>query len=321
MNAVLTRARTSAASGRMLLPRFILLATAVFLFTGLGALVAWLRTGHVECAATFFRGPGALYLVLLAVLGFSLCRIVVHQFAPGEPLRPAWFLVLLSAGCHLVSAVCVQFLAAGSSLNFLTQRTASDFYRFGLLVGGPVQMLLLAGGLGSMLLLARRIGIRPRLRLWELFPLAVAGVFAYLQISSLVESVRAGGELTLFDLLSVSTGPLLFLLAAEASLVRRCMACVDGGMIARCWNAFAAAIFLTGLGSLGLWLDGQGMLPAAPATMCRFLCYLASTAYALGPAWQIEAIQRACGGIGVSRFSPVATWLSALRLLNTGRAQ
>jgi hypothetical protein len=95
------------------------------------------------------------------------------------------------------------------------------------------------------------------------------------------------------------------------------LSAAGGGMIARCWNSYAAAIFLTALGNLGLWLDGHGLLNAAPATISCFLCYLAATAYALGPAWQIEAIQSACGEIGVSRFSPLA----ALRLLHTARPQ
>jgi hypothetical protein len=317
-------ARPTAALNRMSLPRFIILATSVFLFTGLGSLLAWLRTGQVECAATFFRGPGALYLVFLAALQFSLCRIAVRQFSIGEALRPAWFLLMLSGGCHLVSAICVQILSVHSPLNPLTHSlsagTASDLYRFGLLVGGPLQMILMAGGLGWMLQLSRRNGMRPQFHLADSVPLAIAGLLAYLQISGLVAATRAGNELTLYDLISAATGPLLILLLAEASLVRSCMSVAGGGMIARCWSSFAAAVFLAALSNLGLWLDAHGLLSAAPATMSRFVSYLAATAYALGPAWQIEAIQSACGKIGVSRFSPVATWLSALRLLNTGRA-
>src|SRR5438132_14288164 len=95
---------------RISLPRFIVLATTVFLLLGLGSLLAWLKTGEVECARAFFLGPGALFLVLLAALEFSLCRIVVRQFGEGEPLRPAWFLIMLAGGCHLVSAVCIQLL-------------------------------------------------------------------------------------------------------------------------------------------------------------------------------------------------------------------
>jgi hypothetical protein len=60
------------------------------LFVGLGAMVAWQITGRSECAETFFRGPGALFLVTLAFFEFALARIVVRQFSPGEPLQPTW---------------------------------------------------------------------------------------------------------------------------------------------------------------------------------------------------------------------------------------
>src|SRR4051794_23661902 len=93
--------RPVAGLARISLPRFILLATSVFLFLGLGSLLAWLCTGRVECVRTFFVGPGALYLIFLAALEFSLCRMVLRQFADGESLRPAWFLIALSGGCHL----------------------------------------------------------------------------------------------------------------------------------------------------------------------------------------------------------------------------
>ena len=56
-------------------------------------------------------------------------------------------------------------------------------------------------------------------------------------------------------------------------------------------SSSSAAIFLTALSSLGFWLDGHGMLDAAPATISCFVGYLAAAAYALGPAWQIEAIR------------------------------
>jgi hypothetical protein len=319
MTASVPYARPAAGLVRMSLTRFILLATSVFLFVGLGSLLAWLYTDRVECLRTFFRGPGAIYLVFLAALAFSLCRLVVRQFSAGEPLRPAWFLLMAAGACQLVGTVCVQILGVYSPLNPLTHgmgapaATAFNLNRFGLLVGGPLEMVLLAGGLGWMLYLCGRSGMRLEFRPADGFPVAIAGVLTCLQISDLM----AGGEVALYDVISTATGPLLILLLAEASLVRNCMSAMGGGMIARCWNSFAAAIFLTALSNLGMWLDGHGLLSAAPATLSCFLCYLAATAYALGPAWQIEAIQHACGEIGVSRFSPLAV----LGLLHTGRTR
>jgi hypothetical protein len=321
--SALMHARPAAGLARISLPRFIILATSVCLFVGLGSLLAWLKTGRVECARAFFVGPGALYLVFLGALEFSLCRIVVRQFSEGESLRPAWFLIMLSAGCHLVSAVTMQILSVPSLLNPLARgisaETAANLYRFGLLAGGPVQMVLLAGGLGWMLRLARQRGILPRIHLSDSFPLAVAGLVTYLQLSDLASLALSGSDPALYDLMAASTGPLYILLLVEASLVKSCMSAAGGGMIAKCWNSFAAAIFLSALSSLGMWLDSHGLLAAQPATISCFLGFFAATAYAVGPAWQIVAIQSACGGIGVPRFSPVATSLSALRLLNTAR--
>jgi len=320
-------AHPAANQSRVSLPRFIVLAASVFLFLGLGSLLAWLYTAEVECARTFFHGPGALYLVLLAALEFPLCRIVVRQFSEGEALRPAWFLIMLSAGCHLVSTVSVQILGVPSPLNPLVRGfdvspvTIANFYGFGLLAGGPLQMLLLAGGLGWMLRLSRRSGILPKFRLSDSIPLSVAGFLTYLQLSDLVATFQAGNELTLYDLMSAATGPLLILLLVEARMVRSCMSAAGGGLIAKCWTSIAVAIWLTAASNVGIWLDAHGLLPPAPATLSCFLGYLAATAYALGPAWQIEAIQSACGEIGVSRFSPLASWLAALRLLHPSRQQ
>jgi hypothetical protein len=150
----------------------------------------------------------------------------------------------------------------------------------------------------------RRTGIAVRYG-WSdaiFFLVAVAG--AWLEISRL-----AGNSA--YHILLASRGPLLVLLLLEAAIIRRYMIALSGGMIAKCWNSFAAAIFLAALVNLGQWL------PLAEATW--YVGLLSATASAVGPAWQIEAVQSACGEVGVSRFSPVAMSLAALRLLNTSR--
>src|SRR6476469_9675964 len=118
--------RTTTRPFRISLPQFVLLATSIFLVMGFGALMAWQVTGRVECVHAFFLGPGAMYLVFLAVLEFSLGRMVVRQFSEGEPLQPAWFLIMLSGGCHMVSALCVQILSVNSPLNPLAHGSPSS---------------------------------------------------------------------------------------------------------------------------------------------------------------------------------------------------
>jgi hypothetical protein len=302
-----------------------MLATSIFLFVGLGALVAWQITGRVECVRVFFRGPGALYLVFLAALEFSLARMVVRQFAEGEPLQPAWFLIMLSAGCHTVSALCVQVLSVNSALNPLSYGgepvggNATNIYRFGILVGGPLQMLLLAAGLGWLLRMCRRTGFVGRFKPRDWLLLFIAGVEVWFESSFLIRAFRGGSVPGAYEIIMALNGPLLVLLLIEANLVRSYMSVLGRGLIAKCWGAFAAAIFLTTVGNLGLWMNMNGYLPPELAGITWYIWFLAAAAYTLAPAWQIEAIQSACGEVGVSRFSPVATSLTALRLLNTGR--
>jgi hypothetical protein len=61
----------------------------------------------------------------------------------------------------------------------------------------------------------------------------------------------------------------------------------------------------------------SGYLPVWLPWMTWYVRFLSATACALAPAWQIEAIQHACGKVGVSRFSPFASSLAALRLIQT----
>jgi hypothetical protein len=227
-----------------------------------------------------------------------------------------------------VSTLLIQILSANSPLNPLTRSGLSAFnpdmaaiYRFGLIVGGPLQMLLLAAGLGYLLRLCRRSGIVARFQPSDWVLLSIAGLETYFEISYLVGTVRGGGVLTLYDYLMATTGPLLILLLIEANLVRSYMGTLNRGMVAKCWSAFAVAIFLTSLGNLGIWLNLHGYLPPGIVSVTWYIWFLSATAYTLGPAWQIEAIQSACGVVGVSRFSPVASSLAALRLLNPGRPQ
>jgi len=291
----------------------------------LGALVAAQITGRAACLETFFHGPGAMFLVTLACFGFSLARMAVRQFSEGEPLQPAWFLIMLSGGCQLAGAICVQILSVSSPLNPLayganawTGANPADIRRFGLLVGGPLQMLLLAGGLAYVLRLCVRTHIAIRCRPADGLFLLIAAAGAYLEIRHLAGATRAGQVLTTYDVLLVSGGPLLMVLLVQATLIRRFMTALGGGMIAKCWSSFAAAIFLAALGNLGFWLANYGYLPAPLAQTTWYIWLLSSTAFALGPGWQIEAVQSASGEVGVSRFSPFAMSLAALRLLKTG---
>src|SRR6478672_11992442 len=217
------RIQLPAGPAGMSLPRFILLATAIFLFVGLGATLAARLTGRSECVDAFFTGSGALFQVALAFFQFALARMVLHQFSEGEPLQPAWFLIMLSSACHLAGSVCVHMLSIRSPINPLGYGSGAwgglnpaHLRNFGLLLGGPLQMLIMAGGLIYVVHLCRRSCILIRFRPSDGLLLLVAGGGGYVEIRRLIEDTHAGQVLTTYDLLAASARPILILLLLEA---------------------------------------------------------------------------------------------------------
>jgi hypothetical protein len=63
---------------------------------------------------------------------------------------------------------------------------------------------------------------------------------------------------------------------------------------------FTAAIFLTSVGDIGLWASSKGYLPHFLEVASWYVWFLASAAYALGPAYQSQAMLGAMRGhVGV----------------------
>ena len=71
------------------------------------------------------------------------------------------------------------------------------------------------------------------------------------------------------------------------------------GLIPRCWLAFTAAIFLTSLGDMGLWAVTEGYLPPALVALSWHIWFVAAACFALGPAYQLQAIVQATRGFVV----------------------
>ena len=66
---------------------------------------------------------------------------------------------------------------------------------------------------------------------------------------------------------------------------------VRGGIGPEEAQAFAAAIALTALGDIGIWATWNGYLPWPWSSMGWYVWFLASGAYALGPAYQVHAFR------------------------------
>lgn len=91
-------------------------------------------------------------------------------------------------------------------------------------------------------------------------------------------------------IISCTSDPLLCILLFEAILIRRSIANMGWGLISPCWLSFTAAIFLTSVGDIGLWAWSKGYLPHVLEIASWYVWFLACAAFALGPAYQLQAM-------------------------------
>ena len=266
------------------------------------ALVAWL-TGKPALLAGFFRYPGALFLVSVSAAGFWLSLQCWQQFSKTDLLRQAWLLIMLAAGASLVGNLCSQVLGAYTPLNPL-MHTATGwpapairlFGRVGLLLSGAFQMALVACGLSFVLRAYRRSGLFPHMARW-VWLLAGALTLYTVHEARMVQALLRTGKVTGgFQILGWPSDPLLIVLLFEAFCILRPVLGTGWGLIARCWGAFAAGIVLHALGDVLLTAAWQGDLPEAARTLGWYALFMAAAAYALGPAYQLEAFRRVLQG-------------------------
>ena len=281
------------------IPQLIVAVTAVTLAVGVGAAVAWQRTGHNTVINTFFHYPGALFLISAAAVELWLSWFSWRQFSSRETMRHAWFLIMLAAAMHLTGSVFSQVLGVDSYLNPLmycdvpwVDAASESFRQIGLLIGGPLQMTMLACGLLFMLRVYRRSGLLARLTFSDGLLITLLAFYTFREAWQVVEFIRAGKMFTAYQIIAWTSDPLLIVLLFEAICIRRAVLAMGRGLIAMCWGAFAAAIGLTALGDIGIWATWNGYLPGIAASLGWYVWFLAGAAYALGPAYQVEAFRR-----------------------------
>jgi hypothetical protein len=280
---------------------FVYWTTGENLSLGLLALLAWLLTGDTAWVVIFFRYVGSLFFLLFTALEFSLSLFVWRQFSRGEPLGSAWFLISAAAACRLAGACLVHLLSVDSYLNPVhfsahswDESRALAWAKLGAAIGGPLHMAVLACGLLIVLQVYHRLGMLGRLRWSDFALLAFVMVYTLRQVYDLGEVLWAAREpLTLYGMINWTNDPLLCLLLFEAVLIRRSILAMGGGLIAKCWGAYTAAIFFTSLGDMGLWASSTGWIPWPLSSLAWYVWFLASAAYCLGPAFQVQATRRA----------------------------
>jgi hypothetical protein len=280
---------------RASLPGLVVAATAGVFLAGAAALVACVASGHFGWVSAFFRFPGALLLVGLNVAALGLALRARAQFAGGEPMRLAWSVFALAAGCRLAGGLLLEmpgqavFLESGAGGQALG--AAPALYFLALAVGGPLHVALLGAALATALGAYKRLGMFPRLRVGDWVLLGLACALCGWVLRSMHAAAHAPGPVTLVDAMNWANDPLLGVVLAEAVLIRRSVLNMGSGLIARCWGAFAGAVLFTGLSYVALWMNGNPVVGLSATAW--YLASIAALAFALAPAYQLEAIRRA----------------------------
>lgn len=281
-------------------PRLVWCMAIVQSLLGLAAVAQWMATGDIGHLSFYGRQEGSVILISFAAVEYLMSIAAWHFFDRREPLRNAWFFFMIAAACRMAGLLVASFLSGfarpdlrpvGTLRAGLSQQGLRDL---GLAIGGPISMAALASGLFVVLLLYKKADILRRLRRLDFVLLALAAVFLLSQAYALVRWLAAlQGPVSVLKVASWLVDPLVGILLLEAILVRRSVLDMGGGLVGRCWGAYAAGIFLTLLGDAGTWVLNYGYVPWQFTYVTSYVWFLAGTAYALGPAYQIAAIARA----------------------------
>jgi hypothetical protein len=280
----------------------LLWLTAVHMAVSMTIYFFWCMQGDNARIELFFRYQGSLFFVACAAAELWLAWNAFKQFSPGEPMRMAWMLISFASFYRFGGYLFSKILNSESYLNpiFLAWgRQNKSFYQtceqFGLLVGGPLSMAVLAVGLFLILRILRRLGILSRLCPIDYLLISAVAVFTIRQAYEIMQWVRATpAPYDLLKMLSWPSDLLLSILLIEAILIRRSAVNTGWGLLAKSWGAFSLGIFLTSLGDIGLWAASHNYLPWPYSSITWYVWFLASAAFALGPAYQVEACRRAC---------------------------
>jgi len=265
--------------------QLILVAACCFVALGVTAAAVWVVTGDPSWVGGFVRLPGTLAAVGLASIELWCSLRVIREFAPGEALRPAWMLIASSAVCNLASALLSEGLGERPQANLLAN--------LGLTLGGTFRFALLAAGLYYALKVYRQSGFLERLRVFDWLLLAIPAGYVLRNTGELAMAARLGRRPEIWAALRWLVDPLLCLLLWQSLLLFRSVRKMGPGWISRCWGSYSTGIFLTSLGNIGLWAAGNGYLPRQVLSLTWYAWLPAAAAFALAPAYQLEAIRDA----------------------------
>jgi len=279
--------------------RGILIVTGAGVSLGLASFAAWRTTGDALWLNLYFQWPAPVLMVGLAAVEAWLSLSVRRAFLPVEPLYWAWTLIGASAACDLLGNVCSQWLSSGSPLNPLlhsawwSQDQAQELRQFGLVMGGLLRYFLLAAGLLAVLRIYRKAGFLGRLAATDWVLLGIVVTYVAKETGEVVLALYHGKSPGISEILGWPVDPLLLVLLFETRLLARSVQRMGKGAIGQCWKAFSIGVLLVWLGDLGLWATVWRHLPWEWAALGWYVWLPAGGAFAVAPAYQLEAIEHA----------------------------
>ncbi len=293
--------------------RVILALATVQVTAGIILDIHWIASGDFSWLQKYFDYQGAIYFIFLDVFKLWLCVIVWKQFREKESLRLAWGVIALAMAVQLAGDLLKHWLCVDTYINPLHYLGASWnpvranlLHVWGSAIAGPLFMLILAVGLFQGLQHYKHIHMLGRLRLSDLIWVAGVGIYALYVIATVAQvaisnpsAIHAGWVLTWPNDL------LLAILLFEAILLMRTVMDMGQGYVALAWGAFAVAIFLTSLESLAEWMWDYSHISLPEYSVMWYVWFLWAAAFALGPAYQIDAIR-----IAESRVEEASSRLS-----------
>src|SRR5262249_12699471 len=136
----------------------------------------------------------------------------------------------------------------------------------------------------------------------------IVGGFMVRSLLGISAFTGAGRTVTFSTAALWTSDPLLLLLLVVAILIRRAIAPLGYGLLANCWRAFIAGIVLTSLGSASSWCLDCSTTPIW-TSLGWYVWFVADCAFALGPAFQVAALEHARNRARVfGAFADLAFW-------------
>ena len=252
----------------------------VFLAAGALSWTWWWITHDFQPLKNYLRFTGAAFLIAISSWEAYLSCTAMNCFQPDEPLHRTWLFITISALCRL---------SGWSIRHVITPHWAT----LGDVIAGPVAMVLLSLGLLRVLRGYRQLGYGRILSAIDYAAVIAVGAYVVI-IAGIVSAHLMAGTMRVDPLaaLSWATDPLLCILLIQVVILRRMVFRMGGGLIARCWTSYVAAILLTTAGNVSQWLVSYQVIPWPYSSLTWFIWYPAAAAYAIGAAYQVEAIQR-----------------------------